>query len=118
MTHMITIVSDPEARLAAHVLSLCASDGGGVSESLDRAAATLREWRAVDDERHASGAQARLSSWVLTLLPFAFGAWSALSSNDVRAFLSTPLGLATWTAGIALNACGWLAMNRMIRVVS
>jgi len=105
----------PDVALAVHVLRVCAAQGGAVSESLDRAAATLRERETVAQERLAQSAQARLSARVLTLLPMAFGGWTVLTTPAVRHFFLTPIGAACLLLGLGLNATGWLLMQRVSR---
>jgi tight adherence protein B len=111
-------VDQPDVALATHVLRLCATQGGPVSESVDRAAATLREREAVAQERVAQSAQARLSARVLTLLPIAFGGWTVLTTPTVRRFFLTPIGLICLLLGVGLNAGGWLLMRRLSRGVA
>jgi len=108
-------VDQPDVALAVHVLRLCASQGGAVSESLDRAAATLREREAVAGERVVQSAQARLSARVLTLLPIGFGGWTVLTTPTVQRFFLTPIGMACLVLGLSLNAGGWLLMRRVSR---
>jgi tight adherence protein B len=108
-------VDQPDVALATHVLRLCALQGGTVSESLDRAAATLREREAVARERVAQSAQARLSARVLTVLPIAFGGWTILTTPTVQRFFLTPIGVACLLLGLGLNASGWLLMRRVSR---
>jgi tight adherence protein B len=108
---------DSDLRLAVHVLSLCATQGGGIAESLDRAAATLRERQAARDERTAHSAQARLSAKVLTVVPLLFAAWTTVTTDSVRAFVTSPLGGVCVTLGIALNIAGWSLMQRAIRSI-
>lgn len=110
-------VTDVDTTLAVHVLRLCAVQGGNVSESLDRAAATLRERHAARAERVAQAAQAQLSAKVLTVVPVVFGAWTMLTTASVQRFITTPAGLISVTGGVALNAAGWTLMNRAIRGV-
>jgi Flp pilus assembly protein TadB len=100
--------------LAVHVLRLCATQGGNVSVSLDRAAATLRERDALAQERIAQSAQARLSARVLTLLPVGFSVWTLATTPSVRHFVVTPPGLVCVTLGLVLNLTGWRLMNRII----
>jgi tight adherence protein B len=107
--------TDPDVTLAVHVLALCAAQGGNVSESLDRAAATLRERNGARLERRAHSAQARLSARVLTVVPIAFAGWTLATTPTVRAFSTTPAGLACVALGAAANAAGWRLMNRAIR---
>lgn len=105
----------PDTALAVHVLRLCALQGGHVSESLDRAAATLRERHAASQERIAQAAQARLSAKVLTVVPIAFASWTLITSSSVQQFMITPAGVVCAATGIALNLLGWSLMNRAIR---
>jgi len=108
-------VEQADVALAVHVLRLCASQGGAVSESLDRTAATLREREAVAAERVVQSAQARLSARVLTLLPIGFGGWTLLTTPTVQRFFLTPIGMACLALGLGLNAAGWLLMRRVSR---
>ena len=107
--------SDADVVLAVHVLALCAAQGGNVSESLDRAAATLRDRQGVRLEREAQSAQARLSARVLTVVPVGFAAWTLATTPTVRAFTTTPAGLACMAAGATMNLAGWRWMRRAIR---
>jgi tight adherence protein B len=107
--------TNPDIILAVHVLALCAEQGGNVSESLDRAAATLRERHGVRLERRAHSAQARLSARVLTVVPIAFASWTLATTPTVRAFTVTPAGLACLALGAAANVAGWRLMARAIR---
>ncbi len=107
--------TDPDVTLAVHVLALCAAQGGNISESMDRAAATLRERHGMRLERQAHSAQARLSARVLTAVPIAFACWTLATTPTVRAFTSTPAGLACVALGAATNAAGWRLMARAIR---
>jgi tight adherence protein B len=98
-----------------HAVRLCASQGGNISESLDRAATTLRERHAVAQERHAQSAQSRLSARILTVLPIGFGGWTALTTRSVQRFLLTPAGALCLMIGLALNVLGWSLMTRVVR---
>ncbi len=105
---------DADLALGVHVLRLCAVQGGNVSESLDRAAATLREREAIVQERVAQSAQARLSARVLTLFPIGFGCWTLLTTSSVRTFVITPIGITCLSLGLLLNLVGWKLMSRVI----
>ncbi len=107
--------SDPDQLLAIHVLRLCAAQGGNVSESLDRAAATLRERQAGRLERVSQASQARLSAKVLTVLPLAFATWTLLTTPSVQQFIVTPVGVTCVVFGVILNLTGWTLMNHVIR---
>jgi tight adherence protein B len=105
---------EPE-RVAAAALGFAANAGGPVAETLDRAAAVLRDLQHDIDERRAQSANARLSALVMTLLPAAFGTWVTLTDARVRAFtLGSPAGAACVLAGTGCLALGWWWMHRII----
>lgn len=99
--------SDPDVMLVVQVLAVAAEHGGSQAEAIDRAATTLRERRALRAERQAQAASARLSTRVMTVLPFAFTGFVATTDADVRHVLvRTPVGWTCLTVGIALNVAG------------
>jgi len=108
------LARDSDGAVVAHVIGLCATHGGDISQSLDRAAATLRDRSAAMAERRVQAAQARLSAAVLTVLPLAFALWTLATSANVRRFELTPTGAACAAAGLLLNLTGWRLMRRII----
>lgn len=99
--------SNPDVMLVVQVLAVAAEHGGSQAEAIDRAATTLRERRALRAERQAQAASARLSTRVMTVLPFAFTGFVATTDADVRHVLvRTPVGWTCLTVGIALNVAG------------
>lgn len=103
----------PDVALSIHALRLCAEQGGNVVESLDRAAAALRERHGVRLERHAQSAQARLSAQVLTLVPIAFAGWTVATTHSVQQFVVTPPGIVCVGLGLTSNVVGWRLMARI-----
>lgn len=100
-------VADPDVLLVVQVLAVAAEHGGSQAEAIDRAAATLRERAALREERRAQAASARLSTRVMTVLPFAFTGFVATTDGDVRdVLLRTPVGWTCLTIGVALNLAG------------
>jgi tight adherence protein B len=98
---------DPDTVLVTQVLAVAAEHGGSQAEAIDRAAATLRERRALRGERRAQAASARLSTRVMTVLPFAFTGFVAATDADVRHVLvGTPVGWSCLAIGAALNLAG------------
>lgn len=104
----------PGLDAASTVIRACATLGGPSAEPLDRVATTLRRRVSDTAERRAQSAQARLSATVLTILPGSVLGLMLLASSNVRANVSTPVGLASMFAGGTLNAVGWLWMRRLI----
>jgi len=111
---------DPSPRGNRHLATACsviavsARLGGASAAPLHRAAAALR-LRAVDDaERLSHSAQARLSAHVLTVIPVGMLGLLVTTDPDVRAVVVEPIGTTCVTAGLALNATGWLWMRHTI----
>jgi tight adherence protein B len=105
--------ADEAFALAA--LQVAAAVGGNVAATLDRAAGTLRERRAIRADRMVHSAQARMSARVLSVLPVAFGAWCLAGDRRVARFvLGSPAGWACLAGGAALNAAGWWWMRRIV----
>ena len=102
-----SLAADPDTVLVTQVLAVAAEHGGSQAEAIDRAAATLRERRALRAERQAQAASARLSTRVMTVLPFAFTGFVAATDADVRdVLLRTPVGWSCLAIGAALNLAG------------
>jgi Flp pilus assembly protein TadB len=101
--------------LTVQALTAAAHLGGPVAATLDEAAAVLRERAAARAERRAHASQARLSARVLTIVPLGFAVWSAVASRHTRdVYVTTLAGGICALSGIALNACGWQWMKRII----
>jgi tight adherence protein B len=106
----------PEAALGLTVVEVTARHGGAAAASLDRAAAAVRERRAVVAERAVHSAQARLSTLVLSALPVVFALWTALTDRRVAGFLvGSALGGACLLLGVSMNLAGWCWMRRIVR---
>ena len=104
----------PHLRLALDVLATTSRIGGPSSASIDRTAALLRQ-RANDlDERSSHAAQARLSTHVLTAVPLVMLAILVTTDDDVRAVVTSAVGVTCVSAGLALNIAGWWWMRRIV----
>ncbi len=101
--------------LTVQALSATANLGGPIAATLDEGAAVLRERAAARAERRAHASQARLSARVLTIVPLAFAAWSALGSQRTRdIYVTTVAGGVCAVCGLALNLAGWRWMQRIV----
>ena len=103
----------PALQVALTVIRACATQGGPAGEPLSRAAAILRGRAADAAERRTHSAQARLSAFVMTILPLCMLLLLVLTSGSVRRFVTTPLGLCVVASGAALNAIGWRWMRHL-----
>ena len=108
-----------ERRTAAALLVLGHTSGAAMAASLDRAAASLRQRQALDDEIRALTAQTRTSGVVVAAAPVGFAVIVTLVDRDaLSGLLSTPAGLASLVLGLLLEGLGLWWMARLCRSVS
>lgn len=100
--------------LVVPVLAACIELGGPAAGPLERTAAVLHARAAERAERHASAAQARMSSVVLTVLPVAMLTLLVVTDGSVRGVLSGPAGWTCLVTGGALNLAGGWWMRHII----
>ena len=108
----------PERQTAAALLVLGHSSGAAMAASLDRAAASLRQRRALGDEIRALTSQTRASAAVVAAAPAGFMVVLAAADHDALSTLvSTPVGLLSLGSGLVLEALGAWWMGRLCRGV-
>jgi tight adherence protein B len=107
----------PDVQLVAGALDLHRRSGGDLPAVLDQVAATIRERVAVGREVRALTAQARLSGWILGVLPVGFFAFLWLTSRrDIEGALGTPAGLASVLLGLGLEVGAFLWIRALLEV--
>lgn len=107
-----------ERRTAAALLVLGHSSGAAMAASLDRAAASLRQRQALDDEIRALTVQTRTSGVVVAVAPACFAVIVTLIDPDALSGLwSTPVGLMALGLGLLLESVGLWWMARLCRSV-
>ena len=98
-----------------HLVSQSLVDGVLIPQSLEQAAALLREEHRHRQELETAAAQAQLSARLLTYLPFpVFFLLLAFSSSARHSVFLAP-SFVVVVLGIALNRAGWKWMKAMIR---
>lgn len=108
-----------ERQTAAALLVLGHTSGAAMAASLDRAAASLRERGALDDEIRALTAQTRASGVVVAAAPAGFAVIVALVDRDaLSGLVATPVGLMALGLGLVLEGLGLWWMARLCRNVS
>jgi tight adherence protein B len=106
-----------DAHLVAGALDLHRRSGGDLPAVLDQFAATIRERVAVGRETRALTAQARLSGWILGVLPVGFFAFLWLTSRrDIEGALATPAGLGSVLLGLALEIGAFFWIRALLDV--
>ena len=94
-----------DADLVAGALDLHRRTGGDLPGVLEQVGSTIRDRVAVQREVRSLTAQARLSAWILGLLPIGFFAFLWLTArSDIEGALSTPAGVTCLLAGLLLEA--------------
>ena len=108
-----------ERQTAAALLVLGHTSGATMAASLDRAAASLRQRQALDDEIRALTAQTRTSGVVVAAAPAGFAVIVTLVDPGVLSELvSTPAGLMSLGIGLVLEGVGLWWMARLCRSVA
>ncbi|TMK36374.1 MAG: hypothetical protein E6G58_06210 [Actinobacteria bacterium] len=106
-----------DVQLVAGALDLHRRSGGDLPAVLDQVAATIRERVAVGREVRALTAQARLSGWILGVLPIGFFAFLWLTSRrDIESALGTPAGLASVLLGLGLELGAFFWIRALLEV--
>jgi tight adherence protein B len=106
-----------DVQLVAGALDLHRRSGGDHPAVLDQVAATIRERVAVGREVRALTAQARLSGWILGVLPVGFFAFLWLTSRrDIEGALGTPAGLASVLLGLGLEVGAFFWIRSLLEV--
>ena len=106
-----------DAQLVAGALDLHRRSGGDLPAVLDQVAATIRERVAVGRETRALTAQARLSGWILGVLPVGFFAFLWLTSrHDIQGALATPIGLGSVVLGLLLEVGAFFWIRSLLDV--
>jgi tight adherence protein B len=107
----------PDAQLVAGALDLHRRSGGDLPVVLDQVTATIRERVAVGREVRALTAQARLSGWILGVLPIGFFCFLWLTSRrDIQGALATPAGLGSVILGLTLEAGAFVWIRSLLEV--
>jgi len=106
-----------DVQLVAGALDLHRRSGGDLPSVLDQVTATIRERVAVGREVRALTAQARLSGWILGVLPIGFFAFLWLTSRrDIEGALGTPAGLASVLLGLGLELGAFFWIRSLLEV--
>lgn len=104
-------------RQVALVASLHQQTGGNMAAVLDQVADSLRERLELERELESLTAQARLTRWILTLLPaILMLVITVINPNYMRPLFVTPIGIALLCLAIVLVVIGSLTMRKIADV--
>jgi tight adherence protein B len=108
---------DPNVELVVGALELHRRSGGDLPAVLDQVVGATRDRVSISREVRSLTAQARMSAWILGLLPVGFFAFLWLTSRrDIEGAMSTPVGIACVIGGLILEL-GAFAWIRKLLVV-
>jgi tight adherence protein B len=103
--------------LVVGALELHRRSGGDLPAVLDQVVGTIRDRVSIAREVRSLTAQARMSAWILGLLPVGFFGFLWLTSRrDIEGAMSTPVGIACVVFGLLLEL-GAFAWIRKLLVV-
>lgn len=103
--------------LVVGALELHRRSGGDLPAVLDQVVGAIRDRVSISREVRSLTAQARMSAWILGLLPVGFFAFLWLTSRrDIEGAMSTPVGIACVIGGLILEL-GAFAWIRKLLVV-
>ncbi len=106
----------PEYRFFATALSLQSQTGGGLTETLEGLADTIRKRVAARMRGHALAAEARMSAYVLGALPIVTGTLlSILNPKYMGVLFTDPTGRNMLFIGMVLLGLGAFSMRTLIR---
>lgn len=106
----------PEYRFFATALSLQSQTGGGLTETLEGLADTIRKRVAAKLRGHALAAEARMSSYILGALPLVTGALlTVMNPSYMQVLVTDPTGQKLLLIGAGLLGMGALSMRMLIR---
>lgn len=103
--------------LLVGALELHRRSGGDLPVVLDQVAATIRDRVSIAREVRSLTAQARLSAWILGLLPIGFfGFLWVTSRQDIEGAMSTPVGLVCVVLGLVLEGGAFLWIRSLLEL--
>lgn len=110
--------STANVELVVGALEVHRRSGGDLPAVLDQVAGAIRDRVSIAREVRSLTAQARMSAWILGLLPIGFFAFLWLTSRrDIEGALSTPVGIACVVGGLLLElgAFVWIRTLLVVR---
>jgi tight adherence protein B len=112
-----TVRPHANVELVVGALELHRRSGGDLPAVLDQVVGAIRDRVSIAREVRSLTAQARMSAWILGLLPVGFFAFLWLTSRrDIEGAMSTPVGIACVIVGLLLEL-GAFAWIRKLLVV-
>jgi tight adherence protein B len=91
--------------------------GGNLSEVLANISHTIRERFRIQGEIRVKTAQARLSGYIVSALPFIMFFWiNAANPKYLQSLYDHPMGMYILGTGIVMQIVGWLIISRVVKI--
>ncbi len=91
--------------------------GGNLSEVLRNISYTIRERFRIQGEIRVKSAQARLSGYIVSALPFFLFFWINLVNPDyMKTLYDHPNGVYILAAGVIMQIVGWLIIRKIVNI--
>ncbi|MBU3725385.1 MAG: pilus assembly protein [Burkholderiaceae bacterium] len=105
-----------ELQLLTFTISVSAASGGGLSESLDRLAASFRQRLVLEEKVDALTAQGRMQAWVMVALPLALAlVLTAMDPESMTSLWTTSSGHLVLGLVTTLEVLGLIWIRRLVR---
>lgn len=113
---LVKRVPSEELRMMCDAIRIQSQSGGNLGAILDHLAATIKARRQIGRKVLTLTGEARMSAWVISLLPVGVGLFIAVTQPQMRAALiGTPIGHASLIAFVALELLGVVAIRHAMR---
>ena len=117
LTRLVERAGDPDLELAVDAVVIQRRVGGDLSEVLGNIAHMIRERIRIRGEINTLTAQARMSSWIIGLLPAALaGAMALLQPEHMRLLIEHPVGRLMVGVAILMEAVGFILIRRIANI--
>lgn len=116
-THMVQRMDTPDLRFFVTAVSIYREIGGNLSEILERLAATIRERIKIRRQVRVYTAQARLSGYILAVLPiFVAILFYIMAPDYIGELFSEKIGIYFVVGAIIMQIIGIIAIKRIINI--
>jgi tight adherence protein B len=117
LQNMAVRVPLPDVRIFVSSLQIQRESGGNLGEILDTMSYVVRERFKLRRQIQIFTAEGRLSSYMLTAIPFvALGGMSILQPDYIRPLFVDPAGHMALTVAAVLQVIGYIVINRIIKI--
>lgn len=117
LEHLTRRVPSYDLDLVATAMLIQRQVGGNLAEVLENIAHTIRERIRILGEIHARTSQARMSGYVIGLMPFfLMGAISVFNPGYLTELFTSPLGTLMLGLALTMEVIGFLVMKRIVNI--